>query len=373
MALAARGASLDFIGSDDLDIPELRRSSQVNFLNLRGSQDGGASLARKSSRILIYYARLIRYAAIAGPKVFHILWNNKFEHFDRTLLMLYYKLLGKKVVFTAHNINARRRDSNDSALNRLTLRIQYGLADHIFVHTDAMKRELLADFGVRAERVSVIPFGINNAVPHTELSSEQARQRLGIEPAARTILFFGHIGPYKGLEFLVAAFQRVAAARPDCHLIIAGKLARGCEDYLERVRRSILGDVSGDRITQRIEFIPDEETELYFKAADVLVLPYTQISQSGVLVLGYSFGVPVLAANVGSFGEDVVEGRTGFLFRPGDSVDLAEAIERYFRSDLFKTLPSRRREIINYAHDRYSWDTVSRMTCAVYQQLARGN
>src|SRR5882724_3159660 len=373
MALVARGVTVDFIGSDDLDIPELRVSSKVNFLNLRGSQHDDASLPRKVSRILIYYARLIRYASFGAPKVFHILWNNKFEHFDRTLLMLYYKLLGKKVVLTAHNVNARRRDSNDSALNRLTLRVQYRLADHIFVHTDAMKKELLEDFGVREATISVIPFGINNAGPNTELTAEQARRRLGIEADARTILFFGHIGPYKGLEFLVAAFQRVAATRPDCRLIIAGKLGRGCEDYLEGIRRSILDDVSRDRITQRIEFIPDEETELYFKAADVLVLPYTQISQSGVLVLGYSFGVPVLAADVGSFGDDVVEGLTGFLFKPGDSVDLAAAIDRYFRSDLFRALPSRRREIIDYARERYSWETVSRMSCAVYEQLARGN
>jgi glycosyltransferase involved in cell wall biosynthesis len=369
-ALLSRGLSLDFIGSDDLDIPELRVSAKLNFLNLRGSQHGDASLSRKILRILSYYARLIRYASFAEPKVFHILWNNKFELFDRTLLMLYYKLLGKKVVLTAHNVNARRRDSKDSALNRLTLRIQYRLADHIFVHTESMKKELCADFGVREDATSVIPFGINNAVPNTELTAEQARQHLGIEADARTILFFGRIRPYKGLEFLVAAFQQLAAAHHNCLLIVAGQLSRGCEEYLDGIRRLIRDDPSRDRVIQRIKFVSDEETELYFKAADLLVLPYTQISQSGVLVLGYSFGLPVIAAEVGSFREDVIEGKTGFLVKPGDSVSLAAAIERYFRSDLFKTLPSRRREIIDYARERYSWDAVSRLTCAVYEQLA---
>ena len=75
-----------------------------------------------------YYVRLVRYAATAKPKLFHILWNNKFELFDRTVLMLYYKLLGKSIVFTAHNVNAGKRDSNDSWLNRLSLKIQYQLA-----------------------------------------------------------------------------------------------------------------------------------------------------------------------------------------------------------------------------------------------------
>ncbi len=81
----------------------------------------------------------------------------------------------------------------------------------------------------------------------------------------------------------------------------------------------------------RADFIPDDETEVYFKAADVLVLPYRHIYQSGVLFLGYSFGLPVLAADVGALKEDIVEGKTGFVFRPEDPADLAETIARLFR------------------------------------------
>src|SRR5713226_3868061 len=130
-ALTSAGLSVDFIGSDDLNLSELRNNRLVNFLNLRGDQNPGADLAQKVVRILTYYWRLIRYAATAKPKVFHILWNNKFELFDRTLLMLCYKLLGKKLVFTAHNVNIRKRDCTDTWLNRFSLRVQYQLVDHI--------------------------------------------------------------------------------------------------------------------------------------------------------------------------------------------------------------------------------------------------
>jgi hypothetical protein len=95
-ALTSAGLSVDFIGSDDLNLPELRNNRLVNFLNLRGDQNPGANPTRKVARILTYYWRLTRYAATAKPKIFHILWNNKFELFDRTLLMLYYNLLGKR-------------------------------------------------------------------------------------------------------------------------------------------------------------------------------------------------------------------------------------------------------------------------------------
>ena len=182
---------------------------RVNFLNLRGDQSVNAGLTRKMSRVSKYYAKLIGYASTAKPRIFHILWNNKFETFDRTLLMLYYRILGKKIVLTAHNVNAAIRDSKDTLLNRLTLRIQYRLADHIFVHTNKMKLELHEQFGVRAERVTVIPFGINNSVPDTRLTPSEARRRLGIRDDEKAILFFGNIAPYKGLEYLTTAFQQI--------------------------------------------------------------------------------------------------------------------------------------------------------------------
>src|SRR5580692_9772381 len=168
--LVSKGATVDLIGSDELDLPEFHGKLRLNFLNLRGNQRREARLGEKVSRIFKYYVKLIHYAATAKPRIFHILWNNKFEIFDRTLLMLFYRLMGKKVVLTVHNVNAGRRDSKDSAINRLTLRIQYRLAEHIFVHTEKMKQELVEEFGTRASRITVIPFGINNSVPDTQLT-----------------------------------------------------------------------------------------------------------------------------------------------------------------------------------------------------------
>jgi len=100
-ALTSAGVIVDFIGSDDQVAPELLANPRVNFHNLRGAQRPQASRVTKVLRILNYYFRLICYAAKAKPAIFHILWNNKIEIFDRTLLMLYYKLLGKHLVFTA--------------------------------------------------------------------------------------------------------------------------------------------------------------------------------------------------------------------------------------------------------------------------------
>jgi glycosyltransferase involved in cell wall biosynthesis len=283
--------------------------------------------------------------------------------------MLYYKMMGKKIALTVHNVNQARRDSNDSLLNHLTLGIQYRLADHLFVHTEKMKSELLDDFAVRGPAVTVIPFGINNAVPDTDLSSDGAKRLLGIKDSEKAILFFGRLRPYKGLEHLLAAYRQLVANHLDYRLIIAGEPKKGSESYLNEIQQMIGGIDSREQIICKFQFIPDQDTELYLKAADVLVLPYKEIFQSGVLFLAQSFGLPVVAADVGSFKEEIVGGKTGFLFNPGDAEDLANAIERYFTSDLYRNLKNRRQEIRDFANKRHSWDVVGEMTQSVYAEL----
>ena len=125
MALLSKGVSLDVIGSDVVDSPEMHSSPNLRFYNLWPGRRRNATPFSRLSRTLCHYASLVRYAASAKPRVFHILWNSKVQFIDRTLLMLYYKALGKKTVLTAHNVNQGRRDSNDSLFNRITLRIQY--------------------------------------------------------------------------------------------------------------------------------------------------------------------------------------------------------------------------------------------------------
>ena len=367
-ALAAHGITVDFIGSNDLDVPELRSITALNFLNLRGDQRSDVSYWKKTARILIYYFRLVCYAAAARPKIFHILWNNKFEFFDRTLLMLYYKAFRKRIVFTAHNVNAGSRDSNDSYFNRLTLRVQYQLADRIFVHTQRMQQELVTTFGVPRKKVKVIPFGINNTLPSTSLTSLEAKQRFGIGPRHKTMLFFGNIAPYKGLEHLVTALGSLVKQDSDYRLVVAGR-TKGSDGYWSMVREAILRDGLEGKIIQRIEYIPDDQVEQYFKAADVLVLPYTHIFQSGVLFLGYSFGLPVIASDVGSVSEDIIEGRTGFVCKTRDPVSIARAVTKYFESNLFQNLEKLRSDIREFANDRYSWAKVMEVTREVYAEL----
>jgi D-inositol-3-phosphate glycosyltransferase len=369
LALASKGVRTNVIGNDRVDCREYHATPNLKFFNLGGIQDHHADALTKLFQLFKYYAKLIRYVTFGGPKIVHVLWNSKFEYFDRTLLTLYFKLLGKKVILTAHNVNKAARDSEDSVLNRLTLRSQYNLADRIFVHTEKMKDELVHEFGVRPSSIKVIPFGIYTSLPNTGVTPESAKQTLHLRNQERTLLFFGRIVPYKGLEYLLAAFEKVHARNPNYRLIIAGEPMQGYEDYMAGIQRTIDGSVWRDRVIRELRFIRDEETELYFKAADAFVLPYKHIFQTGVLFVGYTYGLPAIAADVGSIREDVIEGKTGYVFRTGDPTDLARAIETYFEGPLYQFLNRSRYEIREYMAVRHSWDEVGQISRGLYQEV----
>jgi glycosyltransferase involved in cell wall biosynthesis len=372
-ALGARDVTIDFVGSDELDCAEIRELNGLRFLNLRGDQSEGVSVIRKALRVLRYYAQLMRYSARRQPRVLHILWNNRFQLFDRTLLMVYYRLLGKRVVLTAHNVNIAKRDGGDSWINRLSLRAQYGLCHHIFVHTGQMRAELLRDFGVSQELVTVIPFGINDTIPRSDLTPAAAKRRLGLKPTDKTLLCFGQIAPYKGLEHVVRAVGFLAKADPSVRLVIAGKIKHGADDYWRHVTATVEQLGLGGQVQCRIGFVPDTEVELYFKAADAVVLPYVDIYQSGVLFLALSFGTPVIATDVGALRDDVIDGVTGFMCPSAEPEDLAVGITTFFSSDLHRSIESRRSEIRRFAADRHSWGTVAELSRAVYERLANGS
>ncbi len=366
-SLASAGIVVDLICNYEmLESPGV---ANLNFVPLYANPQRYGTIAKKLIAFISVYIRLMHYVATSPAPIIHILWGYKFKFFDRTFLLLYYKLLGKRIAFTAHNVNAAERDGADSVLNRLSLRAQYRLVDRIFVHTEKMKAQLVEAFGVGEEKITTIPFGTYDMVPQTTMTPVQAKQRLGLRDSDRAILFFGRIAPYKGIDLLVKAFEKIALGDSRYRLLIAGEAMKESEEQWQKVQREIEQSPIRAQVIQHIRFVPDDEIELFLKGADVLVLPYTEIFQSGVLFMAYSFGLPVVATDVGSLPHDIVSGKTGFVCRVGDPVDLAKAIETYFSSELYQNLDERRAQIKNAVQLSHSWDIAAGKTCDVYAQL----
>jgi glycosyltransferase involved in cell wall biosynthesis len=342
----------------------------VSLFNLRGDNISPQSMFTKMWRIGRYYVRLLYYTASTRSDIFHIQWENSIALFDRTLLNLYYKVLGKKLVFTAHNVYREARDSTATPLRWFSLKVMYHLVDRIIVHTPKMKEELCSLFHVSPEKVIIIPHGINNRVQKKGITQEDARQKLGIVPTAHVVLFFGQIDEYKGIETLIDAAALLVQKDPSIILIVAGKPKRQ-SDYVLKLKRQVRKSLPEKNVMLRLQFIPDHEVETYFSASDCVVLPYKRIFQSGVLFLAYRFGVPIIATDVGSFAEDVVDRVTGFICKPNDAEDMAAQVRKYFDSTLFHQREETRAFIIELAEKKYSWTNIGRQTYEVYSNLTK--
>jgi D-inositol-3-phosphate glycosyltransferase len=367
--LIARRIDVDCVGSDELADCRFAGAGRLEFHNLVGAQEP-TTLIVKVWRVLRYYGRLIIFAARTDVRLFHILWFRKFPWIERTLLNVYFKLLGKKLIFTAHNVDDHARDGRrDSLVNRFSLRFLYRFVDHVFVHTARMQRELIESFGISKDKVTVVPFGINDVIPPSMLSRAAAKKQLGVGPDERVLLFFGHIAPYKGLEDLIVALAKLVEDDKRFTLIVAGPVRdKSCQPYWARLEALIEDLGVAAHVRKEIRYIPDNEVGDFFKAADVSILPYRRIYQSGVLALSYAQGVPVIVADAGSLPEDVVE-ESGYVFRSGEVSALIETIRAYFSSDLFNDLEMRREKIREYGAGRFSWATNADRTCAVYARM----
>jgi glycosyltransferase involved in cell wall biosynthesis len=342
----------------------------VRHFNLRGDNRSPQSFLTKTFRIFFYYIRLLKYVARTRSRVFHIQWDNSFLLFDRTLLLLYYKIYGKKIAYTAHNISKEARDGVETWYHRTSLYALYRLVDSIIVHTEQMKNDLIAVYKISANKIYVVRHGINLLVPKTGLTPLEARRKLGISESAHVVLFFGYIDNYKGTDLLIDAVAQLAKDDPLLVLILAGqfKCSTAYRTSLENHITNLLPTI---QIKTLFEFIAPERVEELFIASDCVALPYRRIYQSGVIFLAYRFGIPIVATDVGNFREDIPEGKAGFVCIPNDRSAFAGALQKYFGSELFIEKTQTRARIEKWAEEKYSWHTIGTRTAEIYAEMMK--
>ncbi len=271
--------------------------------------------------------------------------------------------LGVPLVATAHVVTPHEPMRFQSTVYGRIHR----LGHLVIAHSQVDRRRLLDEFAVDPERVVVIPHGEYGFFErHAELPDRQtARRGLGLEPASEVALFFGYIREYKGLDVLLEAWPAVADARPRARLVIAGDPVQ-----LDAARRAEL-ERRGQRLRAvcRFRYIPFSEVPRYFAAADLLVMPYRRISQSGVLYLALSLGVPVVASRVGALPEVVRDGDSALLVPPESPTTLAEALIRLLGDPALRDRLARGGRRVARRH---SWPAIAERTEAAFARLAGG-
>jgi glycosyltransferase involved in cell wall biosynthesis len=190
-----------------------------------------------------------------------------------------------------------------------------------------------------------------------KISKQEARAYLGIDNDQKILLFFGFIRKYKGLDILFDAMKILQASSSQyarCKLMIAGEFYEDRKQYEDQV--AVLG--IQDQLILKTDFIPDSEVKYYLCAADVVVQPYRNATQSGVTPLAYHFEVPMIVTNVGGLPSLVPEGKVGLIAEP-NAASLAEKIEAYFEKGSDSFLPHLVEE-----KKKYSW---RKMTEAIFE------
>lgn len=347
-ALARRGHTVDLLTSPfpfgPVPAPEGYRRDEL-FLPVSGrilarNPRSRARYAVKGLEYLPSVRRLTRRLAELEPDVVHVQWLS----LPRVDLRWLQRVAAERpTVFTAHHALPRAGGSGLEVRRRV-----YGLVARVIVHSRRAVEDV-SSLGVDRERIAYIPHPVFESGVGEEPSP----------PTGSTLLFFGLLRAYKGLDVLVRALAHL----PDVRLVVAGDPL----DPVEPLRELARGLGVAERIEWRLGFLPDGEVAAVMRDATIVVLPYRRTDASGVLATAIGHGRPAVVSDVGSLGETVRDFGIGEVVPPDDERALADACLRLLndRDRLAAAFEGTRT-----ARNALTWDAAAEQHERVYESVA---
>lgn len=310
--LSSAGVEPVLYTCDATDVTDAAFQVELFFKGIYGAD----SKLKRALRYMKGLLRALSDARARGARIahFHLFHTTALEWISLKTARLY----GLKTVLTVHDVESFSGDSYKGLARRI-----YSLADLLIVHNRISYQALCESAPDVSSKTVIIPHGnyINYIIG--DITRAQARKKLGIDDKGHLLLFWGQIKEVKGLDILLEALPKVVKADPDIKLVIAGKVWK---DDFTRYDELIKKHGLDGNIIRHIRYIPDAEAGYYFNAADIVILPYRKIYQSGVLLMALSYGRPVVVSDLPGMTEAVEDGKTGFVFRSGDPEALAGKI-----------------------------------------------
>ncbi|REK08474.1 MAG: glycosyltransferase [Acidobacteria bacterium] len=271
---------------------------------------------------------------------------------------------GPRLVATSHVVLPHE----PMPLQRQVFGSLYRLCHAVIAHSRHDRDRLIGELGVDPSRVAVIPHGDYGFFASQDAGiaekRQSARSDLALGEGDEVALFFGYVREYKGLDVLLDAWPEVAARRPRARLVVAGDPVRLPPER----RRELRARAEGLGAVVHLEYVPFERVESYFAAADVLVLPYRRVSQSGVLYLALALGLPVVASRIGAWSEMLADGENALLVEPQSPGEIADAVASVLADPaLGQRLAAGGRALAA----EHSWPRVAERTAELFAALAR--
>lgn len=291
------------------------------------------------------------------PDIVHIQWIRVW--ILDYLLLLMIRLRGCKVVYTAHNLLPH--DTGEKYYKQF--KRYYHHVDSIIVHTQTTKYELSEKFGIPVERISVIPHGLL-AFPISEKDVEDCYRKIIDEFDLAGKFVISSLGiqcPYKGIDMLVDLWSSEESfyKNPNVKLLLIGKNKGIDYSKIENLKNVIIQD----------RFLDDTEFQAYIKASSLIVLPYREISQSGVLFSALARSKPILVSDAGGLQDPLRIANVGWCIGDANRVNLYKNLERLISdSELFLNVANDSDAFKKIKH-YYSWHTIGEQTALLYDRL----
>lgn len=343
-------------------VPKVMEGNPYQPLLARALEKTGVRVEAKGI-LTTKFMKRIETRAARRPQVLHLHWVGQYmirpslagsmAATARFLARVWrLRRSGARVVWTVHNLV--QHESKRPTWERWALTAHLRIVDKAIVHSEGAARETARCLRYPKERLAIIPHGhFVDWYPNT-ISREEARQRLGVAPGSKTLLFFGRLRAFKGVPELLDAFGRTED--PNAVLLIAGE-----QWDLELVQLVHARAAADPRVRAQIGFVPEEDVQLYMNAADAVALPFRAGVTSGSAVLAMSFGKALIVAQAPSLVGVPPEG--GAIFFDGRQPDgLQRALDTAFSADL-DAMGARNLEHVQ----QWSWDRIARMTRRVYE------
>jgi glycosyltransferase involved in cell wall biosynthesis len=203
-ALGKAGVEVNVVTSNEFLSYSL--DPNVRVLPFRRSVDSKRSIPKKIQDMANYYYQLVIFLLFTNIRVFHFFYH-RYYFFEGVILNALIKLRGRQLIYEIHNVWPHNKRGN--RYYYLCLQFAYQICDILICHNKSSRDDLIHDFSVSIEKIRIIPIGLLNHIPKSNLSRIAARQMLlpSDKMDCPTLLFFGKISPYKGIEYLIRACQ----------------------------------------------------------------------------------------------------------------------------------------------------------------------
>lgn len=325
---------------------------------------GSAPKIIRGIRYVIGTLKTLSHAQKSGSSLVHF---HVYHFANREFLnFLLFKWSGFKIVATIHDVESFEdfgKKINKSKYRKFEKRI-----DRVIVHSQFAFDSLTKYFTqFPKEKIHLVPHGDTDFIYPINCSPSEARTKLNLPQDKKLILFFGQIKKVKGVDVLLKAYTKVREKIADTQLVIAGSPWKMETGELEKIIHQ--HHLEKDCVLN-FSFIPNELVPYYYKATDLVVLPYRKIYSSSVLTRSLDYGAAIITSDLDTFRRIIVPGENGLLFQSENDTDLAEKIIDLLQNpSLIETLRANAKKTIE---DNFSWQVIGRQMNNIYNLALNG-